>query len=34
MTKNEQQAEWGIKFNELKEKHKRKRNFMALIGKL
>lgn len=34
MKKNKRQAEWEEKFSELKEKHKRKRNFMALVGKL
>ena len=34
MKKNEKLEEWEIKFRELKEKNKRKRNFMALIGKL
>lgn len=34
MKKNGKQAEWEKKFNELKEQHKRKKNFMALIGKL
>lgn len=34
MKKNKRQAEWEERFSELKEKHKRKRNFMALVGKL
>lgn len=34
MKKNKRQAEWEVRFAELKEKHKRKRNFMALLGNM
>ena len=34
MKKNKKQAEWEEKFSELKETHKRKRSFMALVSKL
>ena len=32
MKKNDRQAEWDERFSTLKEKHKRKRNFIALLG--
>ncbi len=34
MKKNDRQAEWEAKFRELKDKHKRKRNFMDLLGSM
>lgn len=34
MKKNKRQAEWGERFCELKERHKRKRNFIALVGRI
>lgn len=34
MKKNGRMEEWEIKFRELKEKNKRKRNFIALVNKL
>ncbi len=34
MKSNDRQKEWDAKFRELKEVHKRKRNFMELLGKM
>jgi len=34
MKKNKRQAEWEERFCELKERHKRKRNFIVLVGRL
>lgn len=34
MKKKKREEEWDKQFGDLKEKHKRKKNFMALLGRL
>lgn len=34
MKKNGRREEWEMKFRELKETHKRKKNFLAMLGKM